>query len=187
MKKNSQKISPQPEILPFSTQKKWRTWLSKNYERNEGIWLQLYKKDSGVKSINHDEALEEALCFGWIDGMAKGYDETSYLQKFTPRRKQSTWSKRNIDIVEKLTAEGKMHPAGQAEVERAKADGRWDLAYDSPKNMQEPDDFMTELANYPEALAFYKTLNKTNKFAITFRLQTAKKTGDPPAQIKFIY
>jgi uncharacterized protein YdeI (YjbR/CyaY-like superfamily) len=162
-------------IIPFQTQKKWRDWLTKNFDKPDGIWLKLYKKDSGVKSINHGQALEEALCFGWIDGQAKGYDDLSYLQKFTPRRKRSTWSKRNIDIIERLAEEGKMHPAGIAEVERAKEDGRWELAYDSPANMQAPEDFLKKLADNPKALAFYSTLNKTNTFAISFRLQTAKK------------
>lgn len=174
----------QPEILPFSTPKKWRAWLLKNYEKTEGVWLRLYKKDSGIKSINHDEALEEALCFGWIDGIGRSYDEISYLQKFTPRRKRSTWSKRNIAIVEKLTNDGKMHPAGLTEIARAKADGRWDLAYDSPKNMQAPADFMKELSKHPEALEFYKTLNKTNTFAIAFRLQTAKKPETRERRLK---
>lgn len=162
-------------LLPFSSQKKWRSWLSKNFDKVDGIWMLLYKKDSGVKSITYDEALEEALCFGWIDGLRKKYDEKSYIQKFTPRRKRSIWSKRNRVKVEKLIKEGKMHNAGLAEVKKAKNDGRWDKAYDSHTTMKIPDDFVKELSKYPEALAFFKTLNKTNLYSIGFRLQTAKK------------
>ena len=161
--------------ISFQTQKKWRDWLSKNHSVTEGIWLLLYKKDSGIKSINHDEALDEALCFGWIDGQAKSYDDESYLQKFTPRRKKSIWSKRNTEKVVQLIQNRKMHAAGLAEVEAAKADGRWAKAYDSPANMKIPDDFLKELSKKPEAFAFFNTLNKTNKFSIGWRLQTAKK------------
>jgi len=162
-------------IIAFPSQKKWRDWLLKNHAQINGIWLRLYKKGSEVKSINYDEALEEALCFGWIDGQAKRYDEISYLQKFTPRRKRSMWSKKNILSTERLIKEGKMHSSGLAEIELAKADGRWQAAYDSPANMQIPDDFIKELSKYPEALAFFNTLNKTNLYSIAYRLQTAKK------------
>ena len=123
-------------VITFQLQKKWREWLLKNHSEENGVWLRLYKKDSGVKSINHENALDEALCFGWIDGQAKGYDEQSYIQKFTPRRKQSLWSKRNREKVEQFVKEGKMHTSGLAEIERAKEDGRWEKAYDSPANMQ---------------------------------------------------
>ena len=163
------------KIIAFQSQKKWRGWLSKYHASSNGVWLRLYKKDSGITSINHDMALEEALCFGWIDGQAKKYDEQSYLQKFTPRRKGSIWSKRNTEKVEQFIKEGKIHSSGLAEVEKAKADGRWAKAYDSPANMQIPDDFLKELSKKPKALAFYKTLNKTNLYSIAWRLQTAKK------------
>jgi uncharacterized protein YdeI (YjbR/CyaY-like superfamily) len=170
----------------FQTQKKWRDWLSKNHSSADGIWLRLYKKDSGIKSINHDEALDEALCFGWIDGQAKSYDEESYLQKFTPRRKRSIWSKRNTEKVQQLIKDGKMHASGIAEIEAAKADGRWEKAYDSPSNMKIPDDFLKELSKKPEALAFFNTLNKTNKFSIGWRLQTATKPETREKRIKTI-
>ena len=163
------------KTIAFQSQKKWRDWLVKNHESTNGVWLRLYKKGSEVKSINHEQALEEALCFGWIDGQAKSYDEESYLQKFTPRRKGSMWSKKNILNVERLIEEGKMHSSGLAEVEKAKSDGRWHNAYDSPANMQVPDDFLKLLSEYPDALAFFNTLNKTNTYSITWRLQTAKK------------
>jgi uncharacterized protein YdeI (YjbR/CyaY-like superfamily) len=172
--------------IAFQTQKKWRAWLVKNYAKSNGVWLQLYKKNSGVKSINHDMALDEALCFGWIDGQAKSYDEQSYLQKFTPRRKRSVWSKRNTEKVEQLIKEGKMHASGLAEIEAAKADGRWQKAYDSPANMKIPDDFIKELSKKPNVLAFFKTLNKTNTFSIAWRLQTAKKPETRERRMKAI-
>jgi uncharacterized protein YdeI (YjbR/CyaY-like superfamily) len=172
--------------ISFQSQKKWRNWLSKNYSIADGIWLRLYKKDSGIKSINHDEALDEALCYGWIDGQAKSYDEESYLQKFTPRRKRSLWSKRNREKVERLIKDGKMHSSGLKEIDAAKADGRWEKAYDSPKNMKIPGDFLKELSKKPDALAFFNTLNKTNKFSIGWRLQTAKKPETREKRIKTI-
>lgn len=162
-------------LLPFSTQKKWRSWLTKNYDKVDGIWMLLYKKDSGVKSITYDEALEEALCFGWIDGLRKKYDDKSYIQKFTPRRKRSIWSKRNRAKAEKLIKEGKIHKAGLVEIKKAKQDGRWEKAYDSHTTMKIPNDFLEELSKYPKALAFFKSLNKTNLYSIGFRLQTARK------------
>ena len=130
--------------------------------------------------------MNEALCFGWIDGQAKSYDEKSYLQKYTPRRKRSIWSKRNTKKVEQLIKVGKMHSSGLAEIEAAKADGRWAQAYDSPANMKIPDDFIKELSKKPKALAFFKTLNKTNTFSITWRLQTAKKPETRERRMKVI-
>jgi len=166
-----------PEVLikPFKTATAWRTWLEKNQTKQEGIWMQVFKTDSGFESIKITEALDEALCFGWIDGQRKRHDESSYLQKYTPRRAQSIWSKRNIGLVEKLIEAGKMTQRGFDEIEKAKADGRWSRAYDSHTTMQEDTELLTELNKDKIALAFYKSLNKTNKFAINFRLQTAKK------------
>jgi uncharacterized protein YdeI (YjbR/CyaY-like superfamily) len=169
------KIKTELPIISLQSQIKWRGWLSKNYANSDGIWIRLFKKDSGIKSINHDQALEEALCFGWIDGQAKKYDEKSYLQKFTPRRKKSIWSKRNTKNIERLIEEGKMHPSGLAEVEKAKADGRWNNAYNSPSNSKIPDDFLKELSGNRKAFDHFNSLNKTNKFSIAWRLQTARK------------
>ena len=159
----------------FSTQQKWREWLEKNHAASDGIWLRIFKKDSGKKTVTHAQALDEALCFGWIDGQRNSHDEVSFLQKFTPRRSRSIWSKRNRENVERLIKEKQMTPAGLAEVERAKKDGRWENAYDSPKNMQVPADFLKELKKDKKAYEFFQTLNKTNKFAIAFRLHTAKR------------
>ncbi|TDQ78317.1 YdeI/OmpD-associated family protein [Sphingobacterium yanglingense] len=162
-------------IKSFKSQEAWRHWLAKNQDMQEGIWLQVFKVNSGIESIKITEALDEALCFGWIDGQRKGYDEQSYLQKYTPRRAQSIWSKRNIGIVGKLIADGKMMPRGYVEIEKAKTDGRWARAYDSHTTMQDAEDLLQELAKDKEAETFYQSLSKTNKFAINFRLQTAKK------------
>ena len=159
----------------FKTSKEWRSWLTKHHATPEGIWLRFFKKASGVKSITYAEALDEALCFGWIDGQLKKYDAESWLQKFTPRRKKSVWSKRNRDDVARLIEERRMTAAGLKEVEMAKADGRWEGAYDSPKNMQVPADFLRELKKDKKAFAFFQTLNKANTYAVAWRLQTASK------------
>jgi uncharacterized protein YdeI (YjbR/CyaY-like superfamily) len=167
---------PEPETLSFHTPAEWRDWLEANHARQEGIWMRLTNKGAANPTITYAEALDAALCYGWIDGqMAKKTDPTSdwRLQKFTPRRPRSLWSKRNIEYVARLEAEGLMSAPGRAEVERAKADGRWDAAYDKPSEMEVPDDFLVALAPYPEALAHFKALNKTNTYAIAWRLQTA--------------
>lgn len=161
-------------IISFETPAAWRNWLQTHQADIAGVWLRLYKKGHGV-SVTYAEALDEALCFGWIDGQKKSYDADSYLQKFTPRRARSLWSKRNIEHIERLTREGRMTPAGQAEVDAAKADGRWGQAYDSPSQAQVPADFVAALDMLPKAKAFFETLNKTNRYAIIWRLQTAKK------------
>ena len=168
-------ISSNIPVLSFSTQKEWHNWLDKNYTNEKGIWLRFYKKDSDIKSINYAEALDEALCYGWIDGQAKKYDEKSWLQKFTPRRERSIWSKRNIEHIERLNKTGRMKPSGINEVEKAKADGRWNEAYDPPSKMNPPDEFLKKLSKNKKAEKFYNSLNKTNKYAINWRLQTAKK------------
>ncbi|MGB7069583.1 MAG: YdeI/OmpD-associated family protein [Pyrinomonadaceae bacterium] len=165
---------PSP-IKPFATQNKWREWLEKNHTSSDGVWLKIYKKGSGKKTVTHDEALDEALCFGWIDGQRNKFDEESFIQKFTPRRKRSIWSKRNCGKTERLIKDGRMTPAGHAEIERAKNDGRWDRAYDSPKDMQVPADFLREVKKNKDAYEFFESLNKVNKFAIAFRLHTAKR------------
>ena len=146
-----------------------------NHAKSPGVWLRMFRKNSGEKTISHDEALDEALCYGWIDGQADKYDEKSWIQKFTPRRSKSVWSKRNRERVEMLIKEKRMKPAGFHQVAAAKKDGRWDQAYDSPKNMAIPRDFLQELKKDKKAYAFLLTLNKANTYAIAWRLQTAKK------------
>ncbi len=162
-------------ILTFQSATDFRRWLSENVGQAEGIWLQIYKKGSHQPSITYAEALDEALCFGWIDAQKKPCDDVSWLQRFCPRRAKGNWSKINIQHAERLIQAGKMTARGLQEIEAAKADGRWAAAYDSPKGAEPPDDFLSELARTPDALAFYQTLNRANIYAIVYRLQTAKK------------
>jgi uncharacterized protein YdeI (YjbR/CyaY-like superfamily) len=167
-------MKPDYKVIAFKDSAAWRQWLDENHAKIDGVWLRLYKKSSGVPTISYAEALDEALCYGWIDGQKKGYDELSFLQKFTPRRPRSMWSKRNIEHVARLKDANLMTEAGLLEVEKAQADGRWDAAYDAAADMQPPDDFLRELHKHPKAESFYNELNKTNKYAIAWRLQTAK-------------
>lgn len=165
---------PEPITISFESTDAMRQWLEANYETTVGILLKIAKKGAPVTTVNYQQALEVALCFGWIDGKVNKLDDHFYLQKFTPRRKRSLWSKRNVNIAERLMAEEKMHPAGLAEIELAKADGRWSVAYDSPSKMTIPDDFMAALSENKQALHFFQSLDKTNLFSLGFRLQTAK-------------
>jgi uncharacterized protein YdeI (YjbR/CyaY-like superfamily) len=167
-------VKPDYNIIAFKDSAEWRHWLDENHASVDGVWLQLYKKGSGFPTVTYAEALDEALCYGWIDGQKKRYDEDSFLQKFTPRRAKSMWSKRNIEHVARLTEQGCMTTAGIREVERAKADGRWAAAYDAPSEMVVPPEFFAELKKHPVAEKFFATLNKTNTYAIAWRLQTAK-------------
>lgn len=163
------------KIHAFKKASDWKKWLEKNHAKSMGIWLRFFKKKSGVPSITYAEALDEALCFGWIDSQLQKYDEISYLQKFTPRRAKSIWSKRNIEHVARLVKEGRMQPVGKKEMEAAKTDGRWQLAYDSSGTMEVPKDFLTELSKNKKAKAFFEKLNRANTYAIAWRLQTAKR------------
>ena len=174
------------EIIHFKTQKELESWLHKNHKKSKGIWLHFFKKNSEVKSIGWQDAVEAGLCYGWIDGQAKGYDEQSWLQRFTPRRARSSWSKKNAEHAERLIKLGRMKPSGLAEVEKAKADGRWDKAYDSPVNMKAPEDLLKALEKNKKAKAFFESLNKTNKYAINWRLQTAKKPETRAKRMKMI-
>ena len=173
-------------IIPFETAQEWRSWLSKNHQNENGLWLKFYKKNSGYPTVTYKEAVDEALCFGWIDGQSQSLDELAYLQRFTPRRAKSIWSKINTEHVARLVKEGKMDPAGLAQVEAAKKDGRWQKAYSSPANMKIPDDFLKELEKQPKAKAFFKTLSKTNLYAIGYRLETAKKPETRERRMKII-
>lgn len=162
-------------ILLFEDQQGWSDWLDQNASGSPGVWLRFGKKKSGIKSIYYAEALDVALCHGWIDSQTKSYDESSYLQKFTPRGPKSIWSKINREKVQALTEAGRMRPAGLLAVESAKKDGRWDAAYDSPRNATVPEDLQVALDQNPKAKAFFETLNGANRFAILFRIQTVKK------------
>ena len=162
-------------ILAFEAPDMWEQWLDQHHAASNGIWMRFFKKGSEVASLTFAEALDGALCYGWIDGQAKKYDDKSWLQKFTPRRPRSLWSKRNREHIERLIQAGRMQPAGLEQVEMAKADGRWEKAYDAPSTMQVPEDFLQALAKNEKAKAFFETLNKTNTYAIAWRLQTAKR------------
>ncbi|MGN6561071.1 MAG: YdeI/OmpD-associated family protein [Thermomicrobiales bacterium] len=162
-------------ILPFASVALWEQWLSEHNARCAGVWLKIAKKASGIASVTYDEALDVALCYGWIDGQRKTADSEFFLQKFTPRRPKSLWSKRNIAKVVELTAAKRMQPSGLAEVEAARRDGRWAAAYDSPKDIVVPEDFLAALRENQQALAFFNTLSKANVFAIAWRLQTARQ------------
>lgn len=163
------------QILAFGSASEFRKWLARNHRLSDGIWLRIFKKGSDTASITYAEALDEALCFGWIDGQKQTHDELSWRQKFTPRRARGGWSKINTQHAERLIRAGRMKPHGLAEVDAAKQDGRWGAAYDSPSNATFPDDFLTALSKAPEAKAFFDSLNKANRYAIAYRLQTAKK------------
>ncbi len=162
-------------ILSFKDKVAWTKWLEKNHSNSSGVWLRLAKKDSGIQTVTRSESLDAALCYGWIDGQAKSEGQTYWLQKYTPRTKRSIWSKRNCEIVQRLIDSGEMQPAGLAEIERAKGDGRWDAAYDGPKNMTVPDDLEKELRRNKKARVFFESLDSRNRFAILFRIHTAKK------------
>ena len=160
-------------IQLFDDQAAWAAWLLQHHATEPGIWLRLAKAASELQSISRAEALHVALCYGWIDGQAKKFDDDSWLQKFTPRAKRSVWSRRNVDLVERLIAGGEMHPAGMAAVEAAKRDGRWERAYDSPGSATVPPDLQAVLDQNPDAQAFFDTLSSRNRYAILYRIQTA--------------
>ncbi len=162
-------------IRGFKTRKDFAAWLEKNHKTSPAVWVRIAKKNSGVSSITYAEGVEVALCYGWIDAQKLPEDETAWLQRFMPRRPRSIWSKVNREKVLALIASGEMKPAGLEEMERARKDGRWEAAYDSPSAAAVPADFEKELDRHPKAKAFYKTLNKANSYAILWRLQTAKK------------
>lgn len=174
------------KTLTFRSSAEFRSWLEENHAASDGIWLRIFKKDSGEKSITYAEALDQALCFGWIDGQKQSHDARSWLQKFTPRRAKSGWSKVNTEHVERLIKAGQMTRAGLEAVEAAKADGRWQAAYESPRNAEPPEDFLKALGKDKKAKAFFETLNKANVYAIVYRLQTAKKPETREKRVKTI-
>jgi uncharacterized protein YdeI (YjbR/CyaY-like superfamily) len=174
------------EILSFRSPGEFRAWLAKNHGRSSGIMLRIHKKGSGAASLTYAEALDQALCYGWIDGQKKPGDGESWLQKFTPRRPNSGWSKNNTQRAQRLIESGEMTPAGLKEVKAAKEDGRWKTAYDSFSKATIPDDFLQALAKAKKAKAFFETLNKTNLYSIAYRLQTAKKPETRNRWIKTI-
>jgi len=176
MREKSCRMKPADySVLPFESKNKWADWLAEQHEKSAGVWLKLAKKDSGIPSVTYDEALDVALCYGWIDGQKKGFDDKYWLQKFTPRGPKSIWSKINTEKAERLIASGEMKPTGLKAIEAAKQDGRWAAAYSSQKNISVPDDFQAALDKNKKAKVFFVTLNSANRYAILFRIQMAKK------------
>lgn len=159
----------------FASASDWETWLDENHASSDGVWVKIAKKGSGVDSVRYPEVLEIALCFGWIDARREALDELHFLQRFTPRRPRSRWSRINRDTAERLIAAGRMRPAGLAEVERAKADGRWDAAYEGQRVSKVPDDLQRELDARPRAKAFFESLSSQNRYSILYRLGDAKR------------
>ena len=170
--------------LLLEDQAAWLSWLRKNHAASSGVWLRIAKKSAGVRSVSYLQAVDAALCFGWIDGQKKGGDERYWLQRFTPRSAKSIWSKINREKAIRLIARGQMNAAGMREVERAKRDGRWEGAYDSPSGAAVPADFQAVLDKTPRAKAFFATLDRRNRYAVLFRIQTARKAETRAKRIK---
>jgi uncharacterized protein YdeI (YjbR/CyaY-like superfamily) len=162
-------------VLFFATPVELEAWIDEHGEESDGIWLKFAKKDSGIESVFYAEAVEIALSHGWIDGQAKRFDDHHYLQRFTPRRPRSKWSRINREKAERLIAEGRMRAAGLREVERAKEDGRWDDAYDSPSTATVPDDFQVALDAEPAAAEFFASLGSTKRYSFLYRITDAKR------------
>jgi uncharacterized protein YdeI (YjbR/CyaY-like superfamily) len=174
-------------IISFPSETEWEQWLEENSASSSGLWLKIAKKDSGHTTVLYPEALMVALCFGWIDGQKNKFDEQYWVQKFTPRRAKSPWSRVNRDKALELIAQGKMRPSGMREIERAQADGRWDAAYESQSKIEMPQDFQALLDENPAAQAFFNTLNSANRYAFLYRITTAKKAETRQKNIqKFI-
>lgn len=174
--KTQSKSSAALPARSFEQQQEWAAWLKDNHDTASGVWLQLAKKGAGIQSVSYVEAVETALCFGWIDGQKQPHSEQYWLQKFTPRSDKSIWSKNNKEKALALIQAGKMKPAGHKEIERAKSDGRWDAAYDSAGTAVVPSDFQSALDGNTRAKNFFATLDSRNRYAVLFRIQTAKKT-----------
>jgi uncharacterized protein YdeI (YjbR/CyaY-like superfamily) len=162
-------------VLVFDSPSAWEDWLAENHAESQGVWLQIFKKSADKRSVTYAQALEGALCYGWIDSQKRPKDAHSWLQKFGPRRAGSGWSRINTIAAEALIKAARMKPAGLREVTAAKKDGRWKRAYDSPSAATIPTDFLAELAKDKKAQSFFEGLNRANLYAIAYRLQTAKK------------
>jgi len=169
-------VSAEPPELVVRNAAAWRRWLRTHHGEDAGVWLVLAKKGTtSPTSLTYDEALEEALCQGWIDGQVRRRDESTYRQRFTPRRARSPWSRRNVGIAERLLAEGRMQPAGVAEMERARGDGRWEAAYEGQAASEVPEDLTSALAAEPKAQAMFDILTSQNRYAVLYRIANAKR------------
>lgn len=167
--------SPEPPALPFASRSAWATWLDQQHASSDGIWLKIAKKGCGIESVTYAEALEVALCYGWIDGQKRSFDDAYWLQRFTPRRARSKWSQINRAKATELIEQRRMQPSGLLEVERAKADGRWDAAYASQSKITVPADLQAALDADPRARAFFAKLDSPNRYAILYRIHDAKR------------
>jgi uncharacterized protein YdeI (YjbR/CyaY-like superfamily) len=170
--------------LPFESKKNFADWLAKNHDKSAGAWLKLAKKGTEIPSVTYEEAVEVALCYGWIDGQGKRLDDKYWLQKYTPRKPKSIWSKINTERAERLIASGEMKPSGLKVVETAKQDGRWAAAYDGQRNMSVPDEFQSALNKNKKAKAFFETLTRSRRYAFLSRITTAKKAETREKRIR---
>ena len=168
-------VKPELPIMPFASREAWEAWLEEEHATSDGLWLKIAKKGSGIETVTFAEALDAALCYGWIDSQRGGFDERFFLQRFTPRRPRSKWSQVNREKVAKLMEAGRMRPAGLREVERAKADGRWGAAYEPQSAATVPEDLRLELEKNEGAREFFETLDRANRYAMLHRIQDAKK------------
>lgn len=174
-KTKATRTSSDNETRLFAKVSDWEAWLAGNHRSSQGVWLQLGKKGSGLRSVTYAEALEIALCYGWIDGQKRGHSEQAWLQRFLPRSARSIWSRINREKAQALIAGGRMKPAGQAAIDVAKSNGNWDAAYESPKAATVPPDFQLALDANPKAREFFEALDRANRYAVLFRIQTAKR------------
>jgi uncharacterized protein YdeI (YjbR/CyaY-like superfamily) len=162
-------------VMSFSSQDEWETWLADRHETAAGLWLKIAKKDAGPPTVSYQEAIVVALCFGWIDGQKRALDDVHWLQRFTPRRPRSRWSRINRDKAQELIEAGRMRPAGLREVELARADGRWDAAYAGQRTIEVPPDLAEALAGNEAARTFFATLTGANRYAVLYRINDAKR------------
>jgi uncharacterized protein YdeI (YjbR/CyaY-like superfamily) len=167
---------PELSIIPFASRDAWAAWLDQHHATSDGVWLKIAKKGSAIETVSYAEALDVALCYGWIDGQKASFDERHWLQRFTPRRPRSKWSKVNCQKATELIEKGEMKHAGLREVERAKADGRWEAAYDAQSTATVPEDMRRELEKNQRALEFFSKLDSRNRYAILYRIHDAKKS-----------
>ncbi len=172
------------DVMAFATADEWGQWLKRHHKSRQCIWIKFAKKASGIPSVTYAEALDAALCHGWIDGQVKSIDELYFRQRFTPRRPRSIWSKRNVEKARALVAAGRMTPAGQAQIDAAQRDGRWAAAYDSPSTMQVPPDLHDALLAHPKAAAALAALSRTNVYALLCRLQLLRRADTRAKRVK---
>jgi uncharacterized protein YdeI (YjbR/CyaY-like superfamily) len=171
-------------ILEFTDRVAWQSWLDEEHESSRGVWIKIAKKASGIPTVTHAEALEDALCYGWIDGQRAPHDDTHFLQRFTPRRPRSRWSEINRDKAIQLIEQGRMKPAGLAQIQAAKADGRWEAAYAPQSSQAVPEDFQRALDDNPAANEFFKTLKGVRRYAFLYRIGDAKRPETRARRIK---